>query len=124
MLKSTFPNLKDWNPTDPLYHPVLFDEIQYLITAHPQPLWKQYKWECEEIAKGWMMDIRRWEYDNELTIYNRAIGVANATKIFGQKINHTLNIAVTEEGLMLIDAATGGSWPARKGQDDIYFVEM
>jgi hypothetical protein len=124
ILKNLFPGLKDWNPTDPFYHVVPITEMEELIARFPQPLWLEYKWECEEIAKGWMMDVRRWEYTDSLSTYNRAIGVANTLRIQGHKRNHTVNLVYTDQGVMLIDSATGGYWPAIKGQDNIYFVEM
>jgi hypothetical protein len=122
LLKKAFPNLKDWNPTDPIYARTTLAEIQQFLDQFPQPAWKQYKWECEEIAKGLMMDVRRWEY-NDVKELNRAIGVANLTRVRGQEMGHTVNIAITDT-ILLFDAATKVIWEAERGRDNVYFVEM
>lgn len=79
--------------------------------------------ECEEIAKAFVMDVRKWEAQTDQTI-NRAIGAANCSRVRGEEIGHTINVAITADGVVLFDMQTGESWAAESGQDDIYFVEM
>lgn len=121
LLKDCFPNLIDWNPTDEQYSVV--NDLQKLIDEFPALPWKAGVYECEEIAKSFVTDVRKWEAQTDQAI-NRAIGVANCTIVRGVEMGHTINVAITPEGVMLFDMQTGESWAAERGQDDIYFVEM
>lgn len=120
MLRLVSPELIDWNPTDAKYLTV--DGIEELIDMFPALPWKENVYECEEIAKSFVSDVRKHEALSGQE-YNAAIGVANCSMVQGNGINHTLNIFITDK-VMLLDMQTRQVWEAAKGEDVFYFVEM
>lgn len=123
LLRDVFPGLIDWNPTDEEYSVVSGDELQTLIDSFPSLPWKAGVYECEEIAKAFVMDVRKWEAKTEQAM-NRAIGVANCSKLKGEEIQHTINVLIVDGAVWLLDMQTGEHWQAERGHDEIYFVEM
>jgi hypothetical protein len=124
MLRKISPLLTDWNPTDEQYMLVDVEEIPILVDQFPAYQWKENKWECEEIAKAFMMDVRRQEAEDPTISHNRAIGVAYCSRIAGEDVQHTVNILIAESGVYLLDMQTKHFWRAEGGRDEIYFVEM
>lgn len=123
-LRAVFPALTDWNPTDDEYRIVRWVEIPTLIKRHPASKWHENKWECEEIAKAFMVDVRREEAVDDAIINNRAIGVCNCSMVQGEELAHTINVLITDRGVALLDMQTETFWLAEVGRDEIYFVEM
>lgn len=124
LLRSVFPDFYDWNPTDEEYRVVRWVEMPGLIKRFPASKWQENKWECEEIAKAFVTDVRREEAADPVITHNRAIGVCNCEKLHGEEIGHTINILITDKGVVLLDMQTETFWLAESGQDAIYFVEM
>lgn len=123
LLRDVFPGLIDWNPTDEEYRQVAGDELEKLVDDFPALPWKAGVYECEEIAKAFVMDVRKWESQTDQAM-NRAIGVANCSLLNGEEIKHTINLLIVDGVVTLLDMQTGEHWPAERGQDEIYFVEM
>lgn len=122
-LKATF-GLSDWNPTDPAYLVVSRDDISAIAKMFPSQKWVESKWECEEIAKAFVVDVRRMEAQDGTIDLNRAIGVANCSRLSGDKVSHTVNIAISQDDIFLLDMQTGEYHVAEKGKDEVFFVEM
>lgn len=123
LLREVFPGLIDWNPTDEEYKIVGVNEMVTLASDFPALPWKDGVYECEEIAKAFVMDVRKWEAQTNQPM-NRAIGVANCSKLKGEEIKHTLNVLIVDGVVTMFDMQTGEHWQAERGQDEIYFVEM
>jgi hypothetical protein len=123
-LDAVFLDLVDWNPTDQEYQVVQWDDIPGLVERFPASPWIEHKWECEEIAKAFVVDVRRWEAGDADAHLNRAIGVCNCERLRGQDIAHTINVLLTDRGVALLDMQTKDFWLAECGADTIYFVEM
>lgn len=123
LLRAVFPNLIDWNPTDEEYSVVAGEELPKLIEEFPALPWKPGVYECEEIAKAFVMDVRKWEAQTDQP-RNRAIGVANCSKLKGKEIDHTINVLIVDGVVTMLDMQTGEHWQAELSQDEIYFVEM
>jgi len=124
LLQDFCPELTDWRPTDTTYQLVKWSEIPSLIRQSPALPWKENKWECEEIAKSFVVEVRKIEYRDDSIIYNRAISECDCSKLHGEETGHTLNILITDKGIVLLDMQTQEYWLAVKGQDEFYFVEM
>lgn len=124
MLRAISPDLIDWNPTDEEYQLVKWSEIAGMVKRFPASGWIENKWECEEIARAFVVDVRREEAQDKSQTLNRAIGVANCSKLQGEETNHTIDILITDRGVALLDMQTGSYWLAERGQDEFYFVEM
>lgn len=123
LLRDVFPGLIDWNPTDEEYLQVDGEGLEKLVDEFPALPWKAGVYECEEIAKAFVTDVRKWEAQTNQAM-NRAIGVANCSKLKGEEIQHTINVLMVDGSVCLLDMQTGEHWPAERGQDEIYFVEM
>lgn len=123
ILRDVSPGLIDWNPTDEQYSVVSGDEVQRLVDEFPALPWKPGVYECEEIAKAFVMDVRKWEAKTDQAM-NRAIGVANCSRVNGEEISHTINVLIVDGVVNMLDMQTGEYWPATLGQDEFYFVEM
>ena len=123
LLRDVSPVLIDWNPTDEEYAMVADDEVQRLVDEFPALPWKPGVYECEEIAKAFVMDVRRWEAKTDQSM-NRAIGVAYCSRVNGDEMSHTVNVLIVDGNVTLIDMQTGEYWPAERGNDELYFVEM
>ena len=128
-LKSLFPSLLDWLPTDREYLPV--DNMAELIEKYADPLNRYIPslWECEEIAMAFIVDVRRGRLDNLHMIEphfrkNLAIGEALGTRWDGEKKSHHANIFFSMDGVYLCDLQTKKIWKAKNGNDDIFFVRM
>jgi len=124
VLHKVAPAMLDWNPTDQDYVLVDPDEIPGLLEQFPAKPWKENKWECEEIARGFLHDIRSWEADRDDVTHNRAVGVAFCSRVGGQEMRHTINVIITPAGPVMADLQTGHYHFAEEGKDEIYFIEM
>jgi len=125
-LKDIFPDINDWLPTDKEYLSVGVGEMIALIEKHcdPRNRYRPYVWECEEIAQAFITDIRREELDDLSIKRNRAIGEALGDRWNGSDKSHHANICIADDGVYLFDMQTKKIWPAKKGQDNIFFVRM
>lgn len=123
LLRDVSPGLIDWNPTDEEYKMVGINEMSVLVSDFPALPWKQGVYECEEIAKAFVVDVRKWEAQTDQPM-NRAIGVANCSRVKGEEVSHTINVLVVDGTVTMLDMQTGEYWPAERGQDEFYFVEM
>lgn len=123
LLRDVSPALIDWNPTDEQYAVVAGDEVQKLIDESPPLPWKPGVYECEEIAKAFVMDVRKWEAKTDQPM-NLAIGVAYCSRVKGEEMSHTINVLIVDGNVTLLDMQTGEYWLAERGHDEFYFVEM
>jgi len=117
------PSMSDWCPISEEWETVSITEIDKLIALYPSKQWmKDYP--CGWIARGFSVDVARHFADGSGLI--KAVGVAHCTRLMGKDLEplHTVNIFRTPDRLYLLDMQTKEYWPAVKGQDEFYFVEM
>jgi len=125
-LKSVFPDLIDWLPTDREYQTASIGDVIGLMERYHDIVnfYRPYVWECEEIATAFVVDVRREEKDDLSLTRNRAIGEALGDRWNGVDKSHHANIFVADDGIYLFDMQTKKIWPAVKGQDNIFFVRL
>jgi len=131
-LRDLFPDLIDWRPTDKAFLLVEQAEMDMLVAefADDETPVIAGAWACEEVAWGFMVDVRRSMARNIEAIpvlerkINLAIGVADGTLFQGIAKGHTVNFFVSREHIYLLDMQTRKYWIAQKGQDKIHFAEI
>jgi len=130
-LRGVFPNLEVWAPTDRTFLTADLGEIEHLINIFPARPWSPGINECEEIARWFCAQVADRQLDQlqagllpvDLR-YSLALGEAMGDRIRGEARDHTLNVFLTEDTVMLLDMQTGAYWPAVRGEDNIFFVRM
>jgi hypothetical protein len=91
----------------------------------------QHLFECEEFALALMFTIRRRRADLALAgrlsreqWRNLPLGRVVGNRFRGKKIDHWINICLTQEGLYLIEPQTREMWRPVEVEDEIYFLDM
>lgn len=87
----------------------------------------QYMFECEEIAFHFMVTQRMIDsanYFKNFDHYNRPLGIAFASRIQNQHLDHVINIWFTDKGIFLLDRQNGIFWKPERTKDNIYIVIM
>lgn len=131
LLRSVFPSMGGWLPTDREYIMPSEEELAGLVEAYAdrQQRYVPSLWECEEIAMAFVVDVRRGRLNALHHIppafrKNLAIGEALGTVWDGKKKAHQANVVIIEKEVHLLDMQIKKMWRAQRGKDDIYFVRM
>lgn len=132
-LRAVFPALEVFAPTDKGFLTVDTGLIDKLTALYPARHYVTGINECEEIARRFCTQVADWQLDRleyhpeDFPLdqrYSFALGEASGELFRGQAQDHTVNIFLTEDAVMLLDMQTGTYWPAKAGEDVIFFVRM
>ena len=87
-------------------------------------------WDCDNSALRLHSNVQKYQYDLlQLTTmikkhYSWAFGEAMGIKFRGEKVNHAVNICVTDKGIFLIEPQSNQIWKAKRNLDVVYFVKF
>lgn len=114
-IKAIWPKCKNVWLTDKHYSELPFSVLNDFV--------EKYKLDpidgadCEEYALYFMADFR-------LDFPTYPLGQCIARKIHGMKLVHTCNIAITNEGVHLIEPQIGAIRKPNPDEDDIFFIKL
>ena len=135
MLKDNWPNLRFIWPTDPKYIIMDFEGLKDIVKSCSVKNFKSRGnlWDCDNYALQLHAKVQEYQYclneEPEIEMLNswafgECIGIPNKGTFCMANPPHAINIAITNEGIALIEPNNDEVWVAGKNEMSLFFVKF
>lgn len=126
-IKAVWPDIEYQIPSDRAYlvpdAPALKSYAAWYAKNKPPGV--DTLFECEEFSADFIITHRKWQARQaKKDPANWAMARCFTTKNNGEKIDHWMVIALTDQGVYMIEPQTGQMWPADRAKDHCHIIIM